>query len=531
MRAGLARRITAADLVRVSGAPERTLHKHFLAFVGLPPLAHLRRLRLAAAREALLDPGPGGASVTEVAARCGFAHFGRFASDYRLSFGEPPSATLARGRAAAAEREDADAAPPREARGVPAEEGRWPLPSLRRRAPSLAVLPFAAEPGRLEERLLAEALAERLGAALSRSHAVAVRVARPGPPGGPERAARNLGARYCLAGRVARSPDGGRVRVVARLLDLAAGGVHLWGDAYDGAAGDPFGLQDRVAEDVARAVPACVQDAEVERARRTPERDLDARGLVLRALPLALAADPASARQALGPLEEAMGLDPDDPAPVALAGWCRAQLVLYQAAPDPAAERARTLRLAERAAALDPLGDPLVLTARSGVAMAAGRREEAEALLARARAIAPGFGWAWERSAWVRANYGEPDDALAHFRRAMPLKGPRAPVANCLAGVGTAHFAAGRYGEAASWVRRALAENPGAVWLNRVLAPCHLALGERAAARAAVERLRRAYPDVTVGRVLADLPRLCEGRAREADGPIPDGLAALGLPP
>jgi adenylate cyclase len=204
--------------------------------------------------------------------------------------------------------------------------------------------------------------------------------------------------------------------------------------------------------------------------------------------------------------------------------------VLYQATPDPAAERVRALRLAERAAALDPLGDPLVLTARGSVTMMARHREEAEALLARAQAIDPGFAWAWERSAWIRANYGEAEAALAHFRRAVPLKGSRTPMANCMAGVATAHFSAGRHEEAASWLRRALAENPGALWLNRVLVPCYLALGDRPAARASLDRLRQAYPAITVDRIAMTLPWFCEGRARGADGPIMDGLASLGLP-
>jgi tetratricopeptide (TPR) repeat protein len=158
------------------------------------------------------------------------------------------------------------------------------------------------------------------------------------------------------------------------------------------------------------------------------------------------------------------------------------------------------------------------------------RRDDAEALLARAQAMDPSFAWAWERSAWIYANYGEPEPALAQFRRAVPLKGPGAPIANCLAGVGTAHLGAGRYEEAAAWVRRALAENPGAVWLNRVLAACYVALGERQAARAALDRLRQAYPGITVERIVAGLPHICDGRERGSDGPIPDGLAALGLP-
>lgn len=518
MRSRLARRITAAELSRAAGVPERTLHRHFVDFLGHPPLVHLRLIRLTAARDALLDCQCGAdTSVTEVAARFGLAHLGRFSSEYRRRFGELPSATLARRR------------PPPAPHGQAA--GRQPpSPPIRRQAPTLSLLPLLTEGGTLEERVLAEAVAEQLAAALSRTHALSVRLVRHHTAlekAGANR--RDLSGRYSLAGRVARSEDG-RMRVVLRLLDLEAGGAHLWGDAFDGSAADLFGLQDRVVAEAARAIRRSVEQAEVERARRLPEHDSTARDLVLRALPFVLAADPASARQALAPLEAAMQLDPDDPAPAALAGWCRAQLVLYQAAPDPVAERARAIRLAEAAAALDLIGDPLALTARSGVLMMALRREEADALLARAQAIDPGFGWAWERSAWVRVNRGATAPALEHFRRAMPLKGSRLPAANCMAGVGTAHYAAGRYDEAASWIRRALAENPRAMWLHRVLAPCYIALGERRAASTAIHRLRDAYPAITVERVMSGLPTFCGDAARKADGPIPDGLAALGLP-
>ena len=86
-----------ADLVAHCGVGERTLHKHFRAFLAVSPLAYWRRLRLAAAREELLK-GLDGASVTEVAARFGFNHFGRFSQQYRRGFGEAPSATLRRSR-------------------------------------------------------------------------------------------------------------------------------------------------------------------------------------------------------------------------------------------------------------------------------------------------------------------------------------------------------------------------------------------------------------------------------------------------
>ena len=83
-------------LAAISGVAERTLAKHFQAFLGRAPLTYLRQLRLAAARERLLQ-GAGPAAVTAVATRYGFTHFGRFSAQYRRAFGELPSSTLRQG--------------------------------------------------------------------------------------------------------------------------------------------------------------------------------------------------------------------------------------------------------------------------------------------------------------------------------------------------------------------------------------------------------------------------------------------------
>ena len=56
----------------------------------------LRRMHLA--RRALRDGAPTAVTVTEIATRYGFWHFGRFAGDYQSLFGEAPSATLHRPR-------------------------------------------------------------------------------------------------------------------------------------------------------------------------------------------------------------------------------------------------------------------------------------------------------------------------------------------------------------------------------------------------------------------------------------------------
>ncbi|MGK7871021.1 helix-turn-helix transcriptional regulator [Falsiroseomonas sp. E2-1-a20] len=74
---------------------ERTLHLAFQEGFGMVPKAYLRALRLSAAHRRLRC---GKGLVTEVATELGLFHFGRFSTEYRAMFGEPPSETLRRAR-------------------------------------------------------------------------------------------------------------------------------------------------------------------------------------------------------------------------------------------------------------------------------------------------------------------------------------------------------------------------------------------------------------------------------------------------
>lgn len=84
-----------AELAREVGVSPRTLQEAFQRERGSTPLEELRRTRLARARTDLLAAGPDTTTVTEVAARWGFFHLGRFAQSYRAEHGESPSQTLA----------------------------------------------------------------------------------------------------------------------------------------------------------------------------------------------------------------------------------------------------------------------------------------------------------------------------------------------------------------------------------------------------------------------------------------------------
>lgn len=88
------RAFTAASLAAIAGASIRTLQEGFRQHVGMPPMAYLRRLRLARAHADLHAAEPGQETVASVAHRWGFAHLGRFAAAYRAEYGRAPAETL-----------------------------------------------------------------------------------------------------------------------------------------------------------------------------------------------------------------------------------------------------------------------------------------------------------------------------------------------------------------------------------------------------------------------------------------------------
>ncbi|MFJ3714565.1 helix-turn-helix domain-containing protein [Streptomyces sp. NPDC090057] len=90
------RPVTVAEIARAARVTVRGLQYAFRRHLDTTPLAHLRRVRLAHAHHDLLAADPAdGATVTDIAARWGFYHPGRFASLYRQTYRRPPRVTLA----------------------------------------------------------------------------------------------------------------------------------------------------------------------------------------------------------------------------------------------------------------------------------------------------------------------------------------------------------------------------------------------------------------------------------------------------
>jgi len=91
--------LSIRDLCSVTRASYGTLEKGFRETYGMSPLAYLRVLRLLRARTALRQPNQE-TTVTGVAIQFGFLELGRFSVQYHERFGETPSETLHKTRAA-----------------------------------------------------------------------------------------------------------------------------------------------------------------------------------------------------------------------------------------------------------------------------------------------------------------------------------------------------------------------------------------------------------------------------------------------
>lgn len=85
--------ITVEALAAAAGASARSIFKAFKDARNCSPMAFVKSIRLQRARELLQHP-QSTTTVVSTAFACGFPNPGHFARDYRLAFGELPSATL-----------------------------------------------------------------------------------------------------------------------------------------------------------------------------------------------------------------------------------------------------------------------------------------------------------------------------------------------------------------------------------------------------------------------------------------------------
>ncbi|MGZ2461678.1 AraC family transcriptional regulator [Rhizobium anhuiense] len=92
MHANISKPITISMVAHAANVSVRTLENGFRMFRETTPAIYLRKLRLQATREDLIDPS-NRQTIREICLKWGFFHAGRFSATYRSVYGETPQET------------------------------------------------------------------------------------------------------------------------------------------------------------------------------------------------------------------------------------------------------------------------------------------------------------------------------------------------------------------------------------------------------------------------------------------------------
>jgi TolB-like protein/class 3 adenylate cyclase/tetratricopeptide (TPR) repeat protein len=399
-----------------------------------------------------------------------------------------------------------------------------PLPDR----PSIAVLRFQNMSGDPEQEYFADGVVEDVISALSRIRWLFV-IARnssftySGNAVDVKQVGRALGVRYVLEGSVRKAAN--RVRITGQLID-ATTATHLWADRFEGTLDDIFELQDQMTQSVVGAIAPQLEQAEIERAKRKPTASLDAYDCYLRGRASLNQGTRAAVDEGLPLLYRAIELDPDFAPAYAMAAWCVFWRKVNGWMTDRTREIAEGARLARRAVELGK--DDAVALTRGGHALAhfTGDLDAGIALLDKALALDPNLAAAWFLGGFLRAERGEPDDAMAFFERAMRFSPLDPEMFRMQAGMALAHLLAGRLDDASSWAEKACRDLPSFLLVAGITAASHALAGRIDQAQRAMHHVRELDPALRLSTLEGWLPfRRPEDRATFADG-----LRRAGLP-
>jgi adenylate cyclase len=249
---------------------------------------------------------------------------------------------------------------------TPVVASLFPLPDK----PSIAVLPFANMSGDAEQEYFADGMVEEIITALSRIRWLFV-VARnssftyKGLSVDVKQVGRELGVRYVLEGSVRRADY--RVRITGQLID-AVTGTHLWADRFDGSLEDIFDIQDKVASSVAGVIEPALQAAEMRRSAARQTTELSAYDFYLRALATLYPITKDRTFEALGLLDQAIGIDRHYGPALSWAAYCHMTVVRDGWTEEPDTSRRKAIELARRALEVGE-NDPRILV-HAAVALA-----------------------------------------------------------------------------------------------------------------------------------------------------------------
>lgn len=394
--------------------------------------------------------------------------------------------------------------------------------------PSIAVLPFTNLSENDVQEYFVDGVIEDITTALSLFRWLCVTArsssfAYKGRPVNSKQIGRELNVRYVLEGSVRKAAN--KFRINAQLVDTMTG-THLWANRFEGAVEDIFDLQDQITASVVGAIGPKLEQVEIERAKRKPTESLDAYDYYLRGVDNVYQWSRDGITNALRLFQNAVEIDPEFAAAYGMAAYCYVQRKSYGWFDDRHHEIAESVRLARRAAELGKDDAVALSRAAHAISYVGGDIDAGADFIDQALELNPNFATGWYVSGWIRIFLGMPEAAIEHLTRARHLS-PIDPLDfRVHAGLGYAHFFAGRYDDATAWTGKAVRVRPNYLTGLRGAAASHALAGRLDPARKLMERMRSLDPALRISNLANLLPlRRAEDFTKWANG-----LRKAGLP-
>jgi TolB-like protein len=391
--------------------------------------------------------------------------------------------------------------------GGAAAEGREPRrPMTTHERPAIAVLPFTNMSGDSEQEYFSDGISEDIITALSKLRWFFV-IARnssftyKGKAVHMNQVGTELGVGYVLEGSVRRGGD--RVRITAQLNDVSTGS-HLWAEKYDRKLADVFAVQDEITEAIVAAIEPQLYAAENFRAQRKPPDSLDAWDLVMRALSHYWRVTRQDNVVAQALLEKAIAIDPT---------YGQALGVLATSYTFSAhmgwSDMAGMADIAERAALAAIQADsedPWAHLALGSVFLFRRRFEDSLAEFESALDLNPNFSLAQGYYGLTLSYCGRWQEGCVAAQRALQLS-PRDPFSAIFCGISAySHFVGHKYDEATRLAREGIRQRGDFVGCHRVLTAAAGMAGQDDVAKAALQELKRAQPNISLAWIESEMP-------------------------
>ena len=378
----------------------------------------------------------------------------------------------------------------------------FPLPDR----PAIAVLPFNNMSGDPEQEYFSDGISEDIITALSKLRWFFV-IARnssftyKGKAANVKQIGQELGVGYVVEGSVRKVGD--RVRITAQLNDVATG-AHVWAERYDRDLKDVFAVQDEITEAIVAAIEPQIYAAENFRAQRKAPDSMDAWDLVMRALSHYWRVTRQDNVVAQALLEKAVAIDRNYGQ--ALGVLASSHTFCAHMGWEDMAAAVPTAETAARTAIQIDRDDAWAHYALAHVHLFARRFDDSLAEFELALGLNPNFSLAQGFYGLALSYCGRWEDANTAANRALRLS-PRDPFSAIYCGIAAyAQFLGRNYENAIRLAREGLRQRADFVGAHRVLVAAAGMAGQAEVAKSALQELRRAQPNVSLGWLRDQLP-------------------------